>query len=452
MSKEQRFKKVLESAKEALDSINITFHLHSGTALGAHREKTFIKHDGDIDLSVFHQDVDKASDVKKIIKSMENEGFTLTDELGTIKRGKELKFEKSNVPLDIFWTYKGEYRGKKYHLVASYFGNCDNLKYKICMWGYRPYKTQKIRFLGKSYNTVPRTTLEDMYGSDWKIVKKFNYYEGIESGGYKGLIKDYFAPKKVDTRIAFCFLTYDSIKHRTVWEKFFNQDDYPVKSYNIYSHVKKVTKDTPDWIKNAKVKTVKTEWCEMGLVNAWISMLKKAIKDKTNKYFCLLSGECIPLFKFWETYTKIKRSKKSRMLVDTHIDDFNGLYKSDQWVILNRKCARILIELITTQKGKNFIKESKKNLCEDDICFCPDEIYPVNWFTHIFGSPSTKRFKANIINKESTYTYWVKPPHPVKFTYPRMIKMKKEICQAGAVFGRKFNSKAAKGIAMNCGK
>ena len=48
MTKEDRFKKVLEAAKDALDSINLPFHLHSGTALGAHREKTFIKHDHEI--------------------------------------------------------------------------------------------------------------------------------------------------------------------------------------------------------------------------------------------------------------------------------------------------------------------------------------------------------------------------------------------------------------------
>ena len=50
---QDNFNNVLKSAKEALDSVNIPFHLHAGTALGAHRERNFIKHDHDIDLAIF---------------------------------------------------------------------------------------------------------------------------------------------------------------------------------------------------------------------------------------------------------------------------------------------------------------------------------------------------------------------------------------------------------------
>ena len=54
---EKKFNDVLKSAKKALDSVNIPFHLHYGTALGAYREKSFIAHDHDIDLCVFSKDV-----------------------------------------------------------------------------------------------------------------------------------------------------------------------------------------------------------------------------------------------------------------------------------------------------------------------------------------------------------------------------------------------------------
>ena len=452
---EKRFNDVLKSAKLALDSVNIPFHLHSGTALGAQREKSFIAHDHDIDLCVFSKDVNNTQTLRKLVNAMKKEGFKINATLGKLKRGKEIQFEKNNVPLDIFWTYPGKYRGKDYFILASYYGDCDYLKYKTCVWGYRPYKTQKIKFLGETYDTIPQKTLVDMYGSDWNKVKKFGYYEGISQGGYKGFIKDYYNPIKIKTKIAFCFLLYDSVKHQSSWEKFFNQDRFPVKSYSIYSHVKKVTDKTPEWIKEHRIKTIPTEWCGKSLVDAWINMLKKAYEDPKNKYFCLLSGECIPLFTFPEIYKKITRSKKSRVNIDYQAEVYiqSKLYYADQWVTLNRYCAKLLIDLVDTNEGKKYLKYLDNRMCNDVYCSCPDELYPVNWFVHKLGKPSSKRFKKQIRNKVSTYTYWdpnSSKPHPIRFTSPKMKKMRKDICSSGAFFARKFNNKAALELTMNC--
>ena len=296
-----------------------------------------------------------------------------------------------------------------------------------------------------------------MYGNDWKKVKKFGYYEGISEGGYKGFITDYYKPITIKTKIAFCFLLYDTVKHRSTWETFFNQDRFPLKSYSIYSHIKKKTEKTPDWIKDVRVKTIPTEWCGKSLVKAWIVMLKEAYKDPKNKYFCLLSGECIPLFTFSEIYKKIVRSKKSRINIDYEAEIFleNKLYYADQWVILTRHCAQLLIDLIDTKEGKEYLKYLDKRMCTDVYCSCPDEIYPINWFIHKLGKPSSKGFKKHLRNKVSTYTYWddsSSKPHPVKFSFPKMKKMRKDICNSGALFGRKFNNKAAKELAMKCNK
>jgi phosphorylcholine metabolism protein LicD len=54
--KAKDFNKVLVSAKKALDSIGMKFHLHAGTSLGAYREHSFIEHDHDIDIAVFYKD------------------------------------------------------------------------------------------------------------------------------------------------------------------------------------------------------------------------------------------------------------------------------------------------------------------------------------------------------------------------------------------------------------
>ena len=104
---EARFRRVLESAKEALDSINIPFHLHAGTALGAHREKTFIPHDHDIDIAVFAKDAKDTNKLKLIIKTMQRYGFSVVSRLGRLSRGKEIQFEKHNLLLGYSEKIKG---------------------------------------------------------------------------------------------------------------------------------------------------------------------------------------------------------------------------------------------------------------------------------------------------------------------------------------------------------
>lgn len=460
-TKSKKFNKVLSKAKEALDSVDIQFHLHAGTALGAHREKDFIKHDHDIDLAVFYKDVDTSYKVQKVVKAMEDVGFEVVAKLGKLSRGKEIQFEMSGVPLDIFWIYEGEYRGKKYFLVSSYYGQCDELKYKTCVWGYNPYKTVKVDFLGQEYNCIPQHTLVDMYGSDWKTPKKFGYYEGITQGGYKGFLKDYYQPRPTDMKIAFCFLLYDTVNHRKLWEKFFSQDNYPENSYSIYSHLKTETDKTPNWISKNKIKTIETGWCEESLVDAWINLLKAALKDENNKYFVILSGECIPLFTYQEIYNKITKSKKSRINPDknTEVYSLTGLYYADQWVILNRKHAELLVALRTSAKGKQFVeairKRTKVEVDNEVLEFCPDEVYPINWFIENYGRPTTQSFKKEFNIGPSTYTYWdtnSPKPHPTKFNTPKMEKFKAKICSCGALFGRKFNSKAARELGMTCGE
>lgn len=450
-SKAKKFNKVLLSAKDALDSINVNFHLHAGTALGAHREKTFIQHDDDIDLAVFYKDVDNNAKLKALQKAMIANGFVISSKLGKLESGKEIQFEKNGISLDIFWVYEGEYRGKEFYILSSYYGRCDKLPYKQCVWGYRPYKVQRMNFLGKTYQVVPKKTIEDMYGKDWKIPKKFGYFDGIQSGSYKGFLKDYFEPRATDKKIAFCFLLYDEVKHRGVWEKFFKGDDYPVPSFNIYAHVKKVTDKTPEWIEKAKIRTVKTEWCEESLVTAWVNMLKTALKDPNNKYFALLSGECIPLYNYSDVYKRVFSSKRSRLNIDMEAEAFEetGLYYADQWVTLNRKHAKMLVNLMTTEEGRKFRKMIKRRMCKGDTCYCHDELYAANWFVYKYGKPNSKEFKTEFNLKPSTYTFWNGDVHPIRFNNSSVEKKKKEICNSKAVFARKFNNKTGRNISCS---
>jgi hypothetical protein len=453
--KSKQFNTVLQSAKAALDSANIEFHLHYGTSLGAYRERDFIQHDDDIDLAVFYRDVNTKAKFEILKSAMVEHGFTIEATLGKLERGQEINFSKNNVSLDIFFVYEGKYRNKDYYIISSYYGMCDKLKHKTCVWGYKPYKVKNIEFLGAKYKIVPKDMLVEMYGKDWETPKKYNYFDGITQGHYKGFLKDYYSPRPVDKKIAFCFLLYNTVEHKQIWEKFFSGDNYPVPSYNIYSHLKKVDEQTPKWIESGKIRSIKTGWCEESLVNAWINMIKAGLKDKSNRYFAILSGSCIPLLNYEDTYNKIFGSSKSRINVDYTAEAYQqtGLYYADQWVILNRKHAKLLVNLKESKEGKEFKKNMKRDMCVEGNCFCPDELYPVNWFVHKYGTPSSQKFQKEFKTQQSTFTYWDgKKPHPIKFNNEKLKSFKKKICKSGSIFARKFNNKSAKNISMSCKK
>lgn len=455
-TKEYKFVEVLEKAKVALESIGISFHLHAGTALGCHREKAFIKHDQDIDLAVFYKEVNTIQQVKEIKEAMIENGFEIQSDLGKITRGKEIQFNyvKYDISLDIFWVYDGEYRGHKYFILSSYFGPCDKLKYKTCVWGYEPYKTVRKMFYGKFYNVVPVKTLVNMYGKNWTTPIKFDYEKGIDEGGYKGFIPDYYEPKNPDKKLAFCFLLKEYVKHGKEWSTFFNEDKYFVKSYNIYSHIKEVSDKTQPWLLKNRVSTIKTAWCEESLVKAYIKMLRKAYENNDNKYFILISDECIPLYNYFDTYKKIVRSSKSRVNIDYNAESFVdcGLYYADQWTLLNRYCVKLLLKLYDTDAGKSFLKQIRKDIVQPDgTTFCPDEIFPINWFIHKLGKPTSSKFRKYIQVKPMTYTYWDGVhTSPIKFTSTKSEKFKNKFCESGALFVRKTNNKAAREISEKC--
>lgn len=172
-----KFKETLDDAKELLDSINVKFHLHSGTALGAIREKDFIKHDNDIDLGIFKEDY------KEIIIETMKKKFNLHEKHGTIDNGLELKFvhKKNNINIDIFLIYKKENK-----LFQSVY-NCKSNRFEKgsnsddqCILYMNNYEPVLINFLGKEYYCAPISFLVDRYGKDWNVPKVYNFFEGLE--------------------------------------------------------------------------------------------------------------------------------------------------------------------------------------------------------------------------------------------------------------------------------
>ena len=274
-------------------------------------------------------------------------------------------------------------------------------------------------------------------------------------------------------KIAFLFLLYDKIQHQKLWEEFFSGDINNDK-HTIYSHPKIVNEKTPSWIKKNKVRTIKTGWCSENLVKALCNMLKKALKDKTNTHFVFLSGTCIPLYDFNNTYKKVTRVKKARLnyfksAVFGNKDD----YISSQWLILNRKVAKDLISLFEPNKrSKKFLRTQRKRYKDHGVKIienksyvfddykgeeyewyggCPDEIFPIEWFIKLYGKPSSKNFKKNIKSQVTTWILWDPTfTHPYIINKTQLKEWRKEMCTSNSIFARKFTKGTAKLIGMKC--
>lgn len=271
-------------------------------------------------------------------------------------------------------------------------------------------------------------------------------------------------------KIAFMFLLYDKIQHQKLWEDFFSEDPHG-RRHNIYSHPKEINEKTPKWIVENRVRTVKTGWCSEGLLKALCQMLKVALKDKTNKYFALVSGTCIPLLKLDKTYKKISRSKKARLFYyKQNLFEGKDHWYAYQWVILNRKVAKDLLKLYDPKnsRSKKFIRSQRKlykdhgaiidknlTIKEGKNCTwyggCPDELYPINWFIKLYGSPSSEKFKKNIKKQETHFILWPDDyEHPYVINKKQLEKNKKEMCSTNHIFARKFTKSSAEIAGMSC--
>ena len=168
---------VLLHAKECFDKAGLFFWIDFGTLLGAYREKDFIKHDMDIDISMFSKDIEVAK------TAMLQGGFKLirTFEVLDDPTGVEQTYIYKGVSLDIyfyiedgdlmycrtfFWQPEDDYRfgGAVEVSIRKWF--CPNTGFSTML------------FKGQEFN-VPKDIVKYLtmnYGTNFmKPDKKFNF-------------------------------------------------------------------------------------------------------------------------------------------------------------------------------------------------------------------------------------------------------------------------------------
>ena len=154
-------------------------------------------------------------------------------------------------------------------------------------------------------------------------------------------------------KIAFCFLIYDIINHEKLWYKFFENVDK--NKYNIYIHYK--SNVLLKYFEKYKLDNcIETKYGDISLVYAYNLLFKKALDDKENYKFCILSGACIPLKSFDYVYKFLIQDNYGHFNVVPNQKgcfprcnpilnyyDKSIIRKSSGWFILNRKIADICV-------------------------------------------------------------------------------------------------------------
>ena len=116
----------------------------------------------------------------------------------------------------------------------------------------------------------------------------------------------------VSQKIAFLFLTRGHIPFEQVWKEFFT---FRVKSdeYTIYVHPQKGFRfRNSSFFYGLEINhTVQTTYLRASVQMAERELLKSALEDKGNTYFCLISESCIPLHPFQAMKHALIASSKS---------------------------------------------------------------------------------------------------------------------------------------------
>jgi len=166
------------------------------------------------------------------------------------------------------------------------------------------------------------------------------------------------------SKIAFCFLIIDTIHNQKLWEYFF--DNIDKDKYNVYIHYKKNT-DLGKFEKYKLSKCVPTKWDHISLVHAYNVLFTEAFKDKQNKKFVILSGNCIPFKSFDHVYETLTKDDYGYFSSSTDnsscfprcnnlLKHFpkDKIFKSSGWFILNRTLVEKLCFLSKEEVEKKF--------------------------------------------------------------------------------------------------
>jgi hypothetical protein len=287
-------------------------------------------------------------------------------------------------------------------------------------------------------------------------------------------------------RVAFMFLVVRPLKNPIIWENFFRgYEDY----YSVYFHISGKDYDKQNYwpqtewenrVEAYGIPHTQTAWGTVSLVKAEGLLYKAALKNRSNKFFCLLSESDIPLWSFPEFYNRLNTKDKSYITMDSAKGDesifeecFPEKYipSSNRAQTRDQRDARKIImrtahqwKILTRREAKEFIKmcNDKQYLTAYEKCYkfdpyrlAPDEYSFSNWLVLKYGLDYLKK---HVINIESTFVYFTgKAEHAKEFKHIHSW-IKDAICddepRLKPFFARKFapSRKLLGELPMRCSK
>jgi hypothetical protein len=199
-------------------------------------------------------------------------------------------------------------------------------------------------------------------------------------------------------KIAFCFLTYDSIIRYDIWNKFFHTIDQ--SKYVVYIHPKIIKNNEINnkssytfpytYVKNRIYTKAKYD---ISIVQATLRLLEECyLSDSNITHFIFLSQSCIPLYSFNKLYNVITLFPHSVIscIYRNKINRYNNLDYE-----IKKKLS--ILYFVKQQPNMILIREDVEDLIKYNYTpffknmECPDEHYFINILLYILKKKIIKK-------------------------------------------------------------
>ena len=200
-------------------------------------------------------------------------------------------------------------------------------------------------------------------------------------------------------KIAFCFLTYDSIIRNDIWNTFF--ENISTDKYTVFIHPKKYNDnkiyDYTFTYNIVKERVYTKSKDDISIVKATLKLLEETYKyDNEITHFVFLTQSCIPLYNFDRLFDLITKFDKSVISVIDH-------NKKERYTQLSPIMKKYIYykNFVKQQPNMILIREDVRILIHNDYTDhftnmeCPDEHYFINVMLSVF--------KKNIIKQQINF-------------------------------------------------
>jgi len=200
--------------------------------------------------------------------------------------------------------------------------------------------------------------------------------------------------------LALCFLIYDKIECEDLWEEWIRGNEDKVR---IYIHSKTEYTPVTSYFNNhaVRIDTIPTQWAHSTLVKATLNLYTKAVSYPENTMFILLSGACIPIKSFMDTYSNLIQNEDFSYAQNLHIVDMIRYSRLVKKLGGRQNCVKIHHQwIILCRNHVEFVLSKYNNILE---LYRAVPFSDESWFLTIL---SLHDKESEVIKQQTTFTNW----------------------------------------------